>query len=95
MTEKTTMTLLCERCRMAVNERTEPDGHKMAVCQSCGVTDTLNNAVHEAATCFADKSARDATTPFEQIRQSPFFKVTVSHPPERNYRFILERAQSG
>jgi hypothetical protein len=35
------------------------------------------------------RGAREALAPFENMADSPFMKVTVTHSPERTYRFIL------
>ena len=84
-----TKTILCGRCHIAVEERANPDGEMMAVCPTCGESDTIENAVGEAGDYFADKVAREALAGFENIPSSPFMKVTVTHSPERAYRFIL------
>lgn len=44
-----TKTVLCGRCHVAVEERANPDGQMMAVCPTCGESDTGENAVGEAA----------------------------------------------
>jgi NAD-dependent SIR2 family protein deacetylase len=84
-----TKTILCGRCHVAVEERTNPDGQVLAVCPTCGESDTVENAVGEAGDYFADKVAREALAGFENIPSSPFMKVTVTHSTERSYRFIL------
>jgi NAD-dependent SIR2 family protein deacetylase len=84
-----TKTVLCGSCHVAVEERANPDGHMMAVCPTCGESDTVENAVGEAADYLTNKIAREAMAPFENIPSSKFMKVTVTHPPERHYRFIL------
>jgi hypothetical protein len=61
----------------------------MAVCPTCGVTDTVDNAVGEAADYLADKVSREALAPFENMPSTKFSKVTVTHAPQRNFRFIL------
>jgi hypothetical protein len=61
----------------------------MAVCPTCGESDTVENAVEEAADYLADKVTREALAGFENIPSSEFMKVTVTHSPQRGYRFIL------
>jgi hypothetical protein len=61
----------------------------MAVCPTCGESDTVENAVGEAGDYLAEKIAREALAPFENMASSPSMKVTVTHSPERSYRFIL------
>jgi hypothetical protein len=84
-----TKAILCGRCHVAVEERANPDGQMMAVCASCGESDTVENAVGEAGDYLAEKVARDALAGFENMPSSPYMKVTVAHSPERTYRFIL------
>jgi hypothetical protein len=89
MSTTQTQTVLCGRCRVAVEERSDPDGQMMAVCPTCGESDTVENAVEEAADYLTNKIAREAMAPFENIPSSKFMKVTVTHSPRRDYRFIL------
>ncbi len=89
MSEKETNPILCGKCHVEIEERTNPNGKVMAVCPTCGVSDTVENAVGEAADYLADKIAREAMAPFESMPSSKFVKVTVTHSPQRTYRFIL------
>jgi hypothetical protein len=61
----------------------------MAVCPACGESDTVENAVGEAADYLTNKIAREAMAPFENMPSSKFMKVTVTRSPPRDYRFIL------
>lgn len=76
-------TVLCGGCHVALEDRANPDGQMMAVCPTCGESDTVENAVGEAGDYFADKVAREALAPFANIADSPFMKVTVTQSPER------------
>jgi hypothetical protein len=84
-----TKTVLCGRCHIAVEERANSDGQVMAVCPTCGESDTVENAVGEAADYLTDKIAREAMAPFENMPSTNFMKVMVTHSPQRTYRFIL------
>lgn len=87
MTE--TKQVLCGYCRVNIEERTDPNGQIMAVCPSCGNADTLNNAIREAGEYFTDKLMREAFSP-DRFPKSNFVTVTVTHDPERQYRFITD-----
>ncbi|MGC1779064.1 MAG: hypothetical protein WBB34_14050 [Xanthobacteraceae bacterium] len=89
MTE-TTKQVLCGHCHVNVEERTESDGQVMAVCPRCGNTDTLDNAVQEASNYFADKLTRDMLSPLDNSQSNDFVKITVTHEPQRSYRFIVD-----
>jgi hypothetical protein len=89
MSEDETKPILCGRCHVAVDERIDPNGQAMAVCPQCGVTDTVENAVGEAGEYLAEKVAREMTAPFENMPSSKFMKVTVTHSPQKHFRFIL------
>lgn len=84
-----TKTILCGRCHVPVEERANPDGQMMAACPTCGESDTVENAVGEAADYLTDKIARKTLAPFDNMRSTKFMKVTVTHSPQRSYRFIL------
>lgn len=89
MSEPETNPILCGRCHVEVEERANLDGQMMAICPTCGASDTVENAVREAGEYLTDKLAREMLDPFENIPSSPFLKVTVTHSPQRTYRFIL------
>jgi hypothetical protein len=78
-----TKPILCGRCHISVEQRFNTEGHMMLVCPTCGEIDTLENAAREASEYFIDKTMREGLTGLDAPG------VTVTHPPQRNYRFIL------
>ena len=90
MTDTTSHKVLCGNCRVNVEERAEPDGQVMAVCPSCGQTDTLDNAIREATEYFTDKLTREMLKPLDNMPSNEFVKVTVTQPSQRTYRFIVD-----
>jgi predicted RNA-binding Zn-ribbon protein involved in translation (DUF1610 family) len=84
-----TKKVLCGHCHINVEERTEADGQVMAVCPQCGNTDTLDNAIREATEYFAEKTVGEMLSPLANS-SNDFVKVTVTHSPERTYRFIVD-----
>ena len=90
MSETQTKQVLCGTCHVNIEQRTDPNGQEMAVCPQCGRTDTLDNAIREATEYFADKLTREMLSPLDNMPSNDFVKVTVTHSPERTYRFIVE-----
>ncbi|HUZ34039.1 MAG TPA: hypothetical protein VMV19_18315 [Xanthobacteraceae bacterium] len=86
-----TKQVLCGACNIEVEQRTDPNGQVMAVCPRCGNSDTLENAIREATEYFADKLTREALGPLERMPSSNFVKVTVTHSPQRSFRFIVNQ----
>ena len=54
-----TTTILCGSCHIAVEQRVNPDGQGMAICPTCGQSDTRENALREAGEYLVDKTMRD------------------------------------
>lgn len=82
-----TKPILCGRCNVEIQQRTDPDGQDRAFCPTCGQSDTVDNAIREAGDYLANKLARES---FEGLSGSQFAKVTIAKPPERSFRFIIE-----
>lgn len=78
-----TMTVLCGRCHVAVEQRVNPDGQVMVVCPTCGQSDTLENAAREAGEYLTDKLMRQGMAGLDMPG------ITITHPPQRAYRFIV------
>jgi hypothetical protein len=89
MSENQQSPILCGKCHVEVEQRVDDEGNNLAVCPSCGVSDTVDNAIRDAADYLTEKIARDALKPFERMRSTPTMKVTVTHAPEREHRFIV------
>ena len=85
MSSEETSPLLCGKCRIPVEGRTEADGSNRVRCPRCGENDTLNNAVREAAGHKAEKLVKGM---FAGLGKSPY--VTVTSSPEHSFRFITE-----
>jgi hypothetical protein len=83
MTMGETKTILCGNCHVAVEQRVDPNGNTTVVCPNCRQNDTVENAVREAGEHLIDKTMRQAFAGFD----SP--GMTVTQPPQRNYRFIM------
>lgn len=77
------MTILCGSCHVAVEKGVDPNSQMMAVCPCCGQSDTLENAAREAPEYFTDKAVRESFAMLDNPG------ITVTHSPERNYRFIM------
>jgi NMD protein affecting ribosome stability and mRNA decay len=88
MTDKETRPILCGKCHVAVEVRAN-DNIDMVVCPTCGASDTVENATREAADYLAAKIERELLAPFESFPGNNSLKVTVTHSPQRTYRFIL------
>jgi hypothetical protein len=79
--------LLCGKCRVPVEGSTDSNGHEIATCPKCGESDTFENATREAGEHVADKLVRDMFNGIgESTRGSSI--MTITHPPQRSYRFI-------
>jgi ribosome-binding protein aMBF1 (putative translation factor) len=83
MTMGEAKTVLCGSCHVGVEQRVNPDGQMMVVCPTCGQSDTLENAAREAGEYLTDKLMREGMAGHKMPG------ITVTHPPQRNYRFIL------
>src|SRR5437763_684239 len=60
-----TRPILCGRCHVGVEKRTDPNGQEMAFCPNCGESDTIENAIGEAADYLTNKTLGDMLDPFE------------------------------
>lgn len=78
-------TILCGGCHIPIKEMANPEGQMMAVCPTCGVSDTLENAIGEAADYLRDEADRELMAPFED---TSFDEITVTNSTDKVYRFI-------
>jgi hypothetical protein len=82
--------VLCGRCHVPVDKGTDAQGQDIVTCPSCGESDTVENASREAGEYYTSKLVRDAFSGFGSGSSSDFLKITVTPPPQRHYRFIVD-----
>jgi hypothetical protein len=83
MSEQETHPILCGVCNVPVKQGTDAQGNATAVCPSCGISDSAENATREASEYILDKLMR------EGLPESNGPGMTVTHPPKRSFRFIV------
>jgi hypothetical protein len=79
-----TKPILCGRCHVDIEHRVNPEGQTMVVCPNCGQSDTPENVAREAAEYLTDKTIREGMAGFGNMPG-----ITVTSPPQREYRFIV------
>ena len=79
-----TRTVLCGVCHIPVEQRANAQGNAILVCPTCGNSDGVENASREAAEYLTDKLMR------ELMPESNGPGMTVTHPPKRSFRFIVD-----
>jgi len=76
-----TRPILCGKCNVEVKVRIDPNGDKTVICPNCGANDSLESAMRDVGEYLVRKGLRE-----HGIRSTS--NITVTHPPERTYRFI-------
>lgn len=83
--------ILCTRCNVAIESRSNPNGEKIGFCPSCGESNTLENIKREAmesVAYFVEKKMHDMLS--DTVRGSGALTLTPNHFTERSFRFIVQ-----
>jgi hypothetical protein len=78
-----TRPVLCGKCHIPSEVRTESDGSEWVSCPICGQQDRMDDAFGEAGEYHVGKLLR--TLPLSHSRS-----MTIKDMPERDYRWIIE-----
>lgn len=82
--------VICAKCKVPIEAVSKPDAKTVFSCPVCGVSDTRENAMREAAEHLREQAIEGFHRPFKQLAaRSKSFKFTPAPSKKRHYRFVL------